>query len=217
MNRPAHPEGFSLPEVMFLLAYDPSKQRSCAGGNLDILLRAAALTELWLDGRVTDENKKATPVAAPRSNAGTDLVAVVFADLADSGPRRWQGAVTRRSRQAVGLVRDGLAARGVITTEPRRILGIFPTVRVSVRDPLARNRLKTVVDRAIAGSEPVDRVEPWVVAAATMATTVPLNTVADRRKRRAHKDRIAALNKLSGPGVPALRRAIQGRAAAAAG
>ena len=48
----------SLPTQLYLLAYDPRKERMTARTQLGYLMRAAALTDLRLSGHVTDEGRK---------------------------------------------------------------------------------------------------------------------------------------------------------------
>jgi hypothetical protein len=49
----------SLPARLYLLAYDTEKNRVTAQSQLGLVLRGAALADLYLTGRVTDENGKA--------------------------------------------------------------------------------------------------------------------------------------------------------------
>ncbi|MFL6056949.1 MAG: GPP34 family phosphoprotein, partial [Actinoallomurus sp.] len=49
----------SLPARLYLLAYDLDKERMTSRTQLGLVLRAAALADLYLDRRLADEDGKA--------------------------------------------------------------------------------------------------------------------------------------------------------------
>ncbi|MEV6304119.1 GPP34 family phosphoprotein [Actinoplanes sp. NPDC051861] len=203
----------SLPQRVFLLAYDPEKGRFRVGTNLGAMVRAAALADLYLDGRLTDENGR--PAAADR-RPGIDLVlATVLEEVASSRPRKWQSWIGRGQRATVSAVREQLSAGGWIRVEPRRILGLFPTTRVTLRDPRVRKNLLGRVSGAL--RDPVGRVDLADAALVAIVAAGELGVVLSRRARRDAKRRIQELTDLSGPVGPALRKQIAAEAAAAAG
>jgi hypothetical protein len=84
-----------------------------------------------------------------------------------------------------------------------------------LRQPLAVSRLAERVRMALRETGPSSRVEPRTAALVALAATGELPTVFPRAVRREHKRRIAELAELTGPTVPALRKAIQAAQAAA--
>ncbi|GGK01799.1 hypothetical protein GCM10010123_34630 [Pilimelia anulata] len=200
----------SLPQRMFLLAYDPDKGRIRAGGNTGAVLRAAALADLYLSGHLADERGRVAVVGVRRP-CPDPVLAAVLDEVAGARPRKWHTWVGRRQRAAVGAVRQQLGDGGWVRLEPHRILGLFPTVRVTVRDPRVRKELVSRVTGAL--SSPVGRVEPADAALVALVAAGDLHGVLDRRTKRAHKQRIRELTERSGPAGPALRKSIRDAAA----
>ncbi len=61
----------SLPARLYLLAYDTEKNRMTAGSQLGLVLRAAALADLYLTERLTDEAGKAHAAGGGGGPPGT--------------------------------------------------------------------------------------------------------------------------------------------------
>ncbi|MFB4314426.1 GPP34 family phosphoprotein [Actinomadura sp. 21ATH] len=201
----------SLPARMYLLAYDLNKQRmALSGERLGYLLRAAALTELYLDGRLTEERQR------PKADTPGDDPYGLLAQITASKPRSWKYWVRKDSRAMVRTVRDELAGAGWIRVRPRRVLGVFPADEVSVRDPRVVKTLWGGASSALRG-KPVAHVNSYDAAAVALAAAGELRTVLPRPDRRRHKRRIAELTARSGPAAPAVKKALADYWGAAAG
>jgi hypothetical protein len=198
----------SLAARIYLLAYDTSKQRLTSRGQLGVLVRAASLTELFLDGSLRDVEGR------PRVEGAASSLALT--EIAQSRPHRWAYWVGRGDRNAVRAVQNELVGARTIRLETSRILGIFPTTRVVVLDPMVVQRLRDAVNRTLRTSGPAAQVNRVDAAMVALAAIGGLRTAIDRRTARAHKSRIAELALAAGPAVPALRTVIQARQAAAA-
>jgi hypothetical protein len=198
---------------VFLLAYDPDRGRVRAGGNLGAMLRAAALADLYLNGRLTDERGRAA--VGVRHPCHDTVLDALLDEIAGSRPRKWHSWISRRHRVAVKAVRQQLGDGGWVRLEPRRILGLFPTTRVTVRDPRVRKELLGRVNGAL--KNPLGRVDPADAALVAIVAAAGLGLVLDRKTRRANKRRIQELTGLSGPIGPALRKSIEDAEAAAVG
>ncbi|HWG98694.1 MAG TPA: GPP34 family phosphoprotein [Pilimelia sp.] len=195
----------SLPQRVFLLAYSPDKGRIRAGGNLGAMLRAAAMADLYLNGHLTDVRGRA---AVDRRRPCPDpVLEALLEDIAGSRPRTWQAWVDSRQRAAVGAVRQQLSDGGWVRLEPHRVLGLFPTTRVTLRDHRVRKELLGRVSGAL--KKPIGRVDPADAALVAIVAAGDLTLVLDRKTTRAHKRRIQALTELSGPAGPALRASIR--------
>ncbi|WP_433337066.1 GOLPH3/VPS74 family protein [Spirillospora sp. CA-294931] len=200
----------SLPARMYLLAYDLEKRRMRKyGGRLGYVLRAAALTELYLDGRLIDERKKPKPDTPGEDPYG------VLAQIAASRPRSWQHWVRKGSGAMVRTVQDELEKGGWIRVERHKVLGLFPRARVTVRDARVVKNLWGGASSALRG-KPVAHVNSYDAATVALAAAGQINTVLPRGDRRRHKRRIAELTARSGPAPAAVRKVVRAELAEAA-
>jgi hypothetical protein len=205
----------TLPQRLYLLSWDRERKRFVGSGERDLLLRAGALAELLLTGLLADEAGRAVVVAGAKAPADPFL-AEVFAQIeAAAKPKKWQSWVNHRAGRAKRTVRDQLAAGRWVKVEQRRLLGMIPADRVTVRDPLAVRKLVDAAAAAVRAPR-VDTVPAVDAAAAALAATANLRTVLPRKEARARKERITALGERIAPVPTALRKAISGRHAAAA-
>jgi hypothetical protein len=201
----------SLPQCVFLLAYNPGKGRVGMSTNLGAVLRAAALADLYRTGHLADQRGRAA--VDTRHPCHDPVLESVRDEIAGSRPRKWQSWVDRRQRATIGAVRQQLSDGGWVRLEPRKILGLFPTVKVTVRDPRVRKELLARVGAAL--KDPVGRVDSADAALVAIVAAGDLTLVLDRRTKRANKRRIQELTELSGPVGPALRKSIEATVAAA--
>ncbi|WP_082119327.1 GOLPH3/VPS74 family protein [Saccharothrix sp. ST-888] len=203
----------TLPGKLYLLAYDPQRERLTGVRDLDFLLRAAALTELLRRGLLREDGRG--PAAVGSEPAGLDpVLAELLRLIREERPRSWQSWVARRRARTARAVRDGLAAAGWIRVDEYRVLGLFPAARVTPRDPRVRKALVEAVAQALHG--PLSRVDPGDAALVALADAAQLRTVLTWRQRREFRARIDKLAPAAGPLPGALRRAIRARNAAAA-
>jgi hypothetical protein len=91
---------------------------------------------------------------------------------------------------------------------------LFPTTKVTIRDPRVRKELLGRVNGAL--KNPIGRIDPADAALVAIVAAGDLKLVLARQAKRANKRRIQELTELSGPIGPALRKSIQAAAAAAA-
>jgi len=220
----------SLAARIFLLAYDPERGRLTARSKLGKLLRAAILVDLQLNAYIDDDAGRArvtTPGSRPTGSrsAGSasvsvpvdPVVAAVLEELRAVGPRRWRHWIDRRGGVTVRQVRDELARAHLIRVEPYRVLGIFPTARITLRHPLVRRHILQSARDTLRPSRLVSRVDLRDAAIVVLASTADLRTVVTKEQRIRHKDRLAQLAVRVGPVVPALKKSLQQSQASAGG
>ncbi|WP_405069087.1 GPP34 family phosphoprotein [Kribbella sp. NBC_01510] len=197
----------ALAARLFLLAYDPERGRLVGRSKLGKLLRAAALTDLQLNGNLADDNGRArlTMTAAPSD----PVLALVLEDIRAVGPRKWRHWVDRRQRAIVREVRDDLERARMIKVEPHRILGLIPADRITLRHPLVRRQILQSARDTLRPSRLVTRVDLRDAAIVVLASTADLRTVVTKEQRIRHKDRLTQLAVRVGPVVPALKRSLQ--------
>lgn len=198
----------SLPQRIFVLAYDPDKGGVGLGTNLGAMLRAAALADLHRGGHLTDAcGRVAIDVRHPCHDPVLDAL---LEEIAGSKPHTWQSWIGHRQGTTVRAVRQQLSDGGWVHLQPRKILGLFPTTRVPLRDPRVRTELLDLVNAAL--HQPVGSIDSADAALVAIVAAGDLTLVLDRGTRRANKQRIQELTKLSGPIGPALRKSIQAAA-----
>lgn len=196
----------SLPAQLYLLGYDGRKQRVVTNDRFPRLIRAAALTELLLCGRIADAD------GTVRVTADTPLGDPALDDLlhriARSRPRRWRHWSSDPGHVTARAVRDGLEAGRWIEVELRRPSLIHDRSRVRVRDPHVVQRLAARVGRAL--TDPPSRIDDRQAALVALAAAGRLRTVLPWAARRAHRRRIAQLTARAGAAAPALHKAAWG-------
>ncbi|OHV45591.1 MULTISPECIES: GPP34 family phosphoprotein [Parafrankia] len=228
----------SLPAQLYLLAYDLERNRMYRSPYLGRALRAAAATELYQAGLLTDENGRVKPVApraehrphaegrpgqpaAPgrrRTPTADELCAQLIGEVgASSRHRSWKHWVKKNQRTAGRVVRDQLEAGRWIRVERRRILGMIPATSVTVRDRAMVRRLHREVEQVLHGG-PAGRADPGPASLAALLAAGQIGAMKSGRARRALKGRLALLEPVAGPAVPALRAAVrEAQAAESAG
>ncbi|MEV7231346.1 GPP34 family phosphoprotein [Polymorphospora sp. NPDC051019] len=198
----------SLPQRIFLLAYNPDKGRVDLGTSLGAMLRAAALADLLRGGHLTDERGRAA--IDVRHPCHDPVLDALLEEIAGSRPHTWQSWIGHRQRATVRATRQQLNDGGWVHLQPHKVLGLFPTTKVTVRDPRVRKDLLDRVNTAL--RKPIGSIDPADAALVAIIAAADLNLVLDRKTRRANKQRIQELTKLSGPIGPALRKSIQAAA-----
>ncbi|WP_327068516.1 GOLPH3/VPS74 family protein [Kitasatospora sp. NBC_01302] len=201
----------TLPGKLYLLAYPPDAACLRRRGELGLVLRAAALTDLLQRGLIAD--RAGCPLPDRPAPARLDpVLRSVLDQITESKPHGWERWVRTKDRPFTLAVRDRLSEEGYLDLAEHRVLGLFPTLRPVPRDQSVRQRLAAEVEAAFTG--PAEQVEPWRAAVVALAAAGDMSTVLPRQRRRAERARIAELTALTGPAPAALRRAVRARHAA---
>jgi Golgi phosphoprotein 3 (GPP34) len=198
----------SLPARLYLLAYDTEKNRMTAQSRLGLVLRAAALTDLYLAGRVTDENGKARATGDPRP-VGDPMLDEMLQLLAAHKPRSWQGWIGH-GKPAIRTVSTQLEDSLAIRVEHRRILAD----KVELRDQFAVRQYADELRAEL--RRPASRPEPRTAAVLALADRGELTNLISRAERREHRQQLDELAAATGPIADALRKAWRARQAAQA-
>lgn len=199
----------SLPAVLYLLAYDTRKNRLTARSRLGLVLRAAALTELYLGELVTDDGGKAR--AARGGPAGDPVLDALLEEIAARGPQRWHRLVRRREHRTVRAVREQLTAARWLRVEPRTFL----PDRVELREPYRVRQHADEVRAALRA--PAAHADARTAAVLALAANGEVASVLTRAQRREHKRLLDELADQTGPVAAALKRALREKRAAHTG
>jgi hypothetical protein len=206
----------SLPAKVYLLACDLGKNRLRDRKRTGYLVRAAALTELLLRGRLTDDGGvvRAAPGPAVPDLVLDDLLTRVLEGRA----RKWRSWVRADSGATLSEVERQLDAAGVISLWETEILGLFPSRRPAVLATDEVKRLHALVDDVLRGDRAVAQIPAADAALTSLVAAVELKGVVSGRDRRHYRARLDELEERGGAAVPALRRVFRAlRAARASG
>ncbi|OON81813.1 GOLPH3/VPS74 family protein [Streptomyces tsukubensis] len=202
------PEGsLSLPAKLYLLAWDPARDRVTGASHLHHLVRAGALTELAMSGLLTDDSGIATPTSDRRT--GDTALDSLLELIEESRPRSWKKWVTSRAGVTLDAVREGLVAAGLLRTRRKRVFGVFPSTAYVVTDRALVGDLHERARSVLRSTGPVSEVSDEDAALVALATAGELRTVATGREARRHKKRIEELTERVGAAAPALRKVIK--------
>lgn len=198
----------TLPQRLYLLSFDPEKNRLDAASTLvrGPSLRAAALAELTLQGLLQDEKGKAVRNTAAAAPADPFLAEVL--ELASPDERtHWFTLVDRGWHKAESTVRDGLEALGDISSTRRKVLGVFPSRQVRLTEPARLSGLReNVRDAVLLDRDPASvPVQDAILAA--LAADADVYSVFTVKERWRHRKAFAGLGKYVDGVLPGLRTA----------
>jgi hypothetical protein len=199
----------SLPQLLYLLCYTVEK------GKFELtnlqgrgqLLRAAALTELTLDGRLNAEGGRV--VQSPTEPPHDPFLAEVWHDVPAQKPKRWLPLVHNKAHTAEKPIREQLAATGAITIRYERWLKLLAVDRVAVNDPQQVLALQERARNAVLRGTDLAAIPMDELTMAVLAAEVEVTSVFTGKERREHKQALKTLGAHFDSVVPGLRTALR--------
>ncbi|MFC4062976.1 GPP34 family phosphoprotein [Planomonospora corallina] len=149
----------TIAEEVLLLAHEESTGKPLVNSTqLDPALGGALLAELAITGRIDLAGKKV--VVRDTTPLGDEELDATLARIAgDSKERKPEWWVYRLSSAKLRRrLLTGLAERGVLDAEHRKVLGVFPVTRYPERDPRVEREIRERVQSVLAGSDPDERI-----------------------------------------------------------
>ncbi|MEV0278641.1 GPP34 family phosphoprotein [Streptomyces sp. NPDC050610] len=225
----------TLPRRMYLLSLYADDGEPGLGRFRGLLLRAAALTELTVDGRIEGRDGKAVrktaaeppsdpslaeppsdpPLAEPPSDLcfaespSDPFLDDVLSGVSTDEPRHWMTLLQRDAHTAEAAVREQLAATGVITVRQGKALGVLPTSKITVNTPEEIRALRERVRNAVMlGLDPATAPVDET-AAAVLAAESEVESVFTLKERWKHRKALSALGAHYDGAVPGLREALR--------
>ncbi|MEV4599644.1 GPP34 family phosphoprotein [Amycolatopsis sp. NPDC049253] len=195
----------SLAAQAYLLAGDPDKGRIRRRGRAALLVRAAAVTDLLLRGRLTVAGGRVS--ATGRGPTGDLLLDDLLADLADEGPTRWRRLLRRDSADTLRSLELQLAAAGILRPHVTPVLR-RKVLHLADRSPAVDAR--ATVDRALRA--PLSEVDTRAAVLTALAAAAEVGFT--RRSSRRHAERLAELDGVAGSAAAELRGLLRARRAA---
>ncbi|WP_249346097.1 GPP34 family phosphoprotein [Microbispora sp. H11081] len=147
-----------IAEEVLLLAYREDTGKPVIGSvELDCAVAGALLAELAVRGRVGFDGKKLR--VEDDARLGDEILDGALQRVAEETRPRdaswWVGKLRAGGLRKRLLTR--LAARGVLSEQADRILGVFPTTRYPELDPRHERDVRERVHNVLAGAEPDER------------------------------------------------------------
>ncbi|MFF8729110.1 GPP34 family phosphoprotein [Streptomyces sp. NPDC015171] len=197
----------TLPYRMYLLAYDDSARGPFDRRRTGFLVRAAALVELVLRGRLVETGDGVVRVAAPGPPTGDPVLDEVLREAAGS-PHGWKHLIRLHRSRTLAAVEDRLATRGLLAADERGWR--FAGRRLAVTDPTDVRALTDHASAVLRGGGPAAEVDVADAALVALCAAGRVPSVVPRRDSRVHRARVDDLTGRLGPLAPGLEKAVRG-------
>jgi Golgi phosphoprotein 3 (GPP34) len=199
----------SLPQRLYLLCYSVDKEKfeltNLQGRGQ--LLRAAALTELTLDGLLSAEGGKVMRTSTEPPDE--PFLAEVWNDIPADKPKRWLRFVHNKAHTAERPIRHQLVVEGALTVQQGKRLGLLTVDRVTPTAPQQVLAMQERVrDAVLHGPDPAT-VPKDELTMAVFAAEVEVTSVFSGKERRAHAAEFKKLAARFDSLVPGLRAALR--------
>ncbi|MFF9113537.1 GPP34 family phosphoprotein [Streptomyces sp. NPDC014805] len=189
--------------AMYLLAHDEAAERPYDRSRTALLVRAAAVVDLAMRGRL--EEDRGTVTVSGTAPTGSPVLDRVLRDALAG--HSWKHLLRRHRKRTLSDVEDRLTATGVLTvTEPRTRFGAR---RLSVTEPAVTAALYARVSAALHGNGPVNELPAADAALLALAAAGGIRAVVSRRHRKAFRSRIDACTGTLGALGPGLEQAVR--------
>ncbi|MGW1590187.1 GOLPH3/VPS74 family protein [Streptomyces sp. NPDC002386] len=192
-----------LPSLMYLLAHDDAAEGPYDRPRTQLLVRAAALVDLAMRGRLGEED--GTVTVSGTEPTGDPVLDGVLREAA--APHGWRHLMRVDRKRTLTRVEDRLAAAGVLgVTEPRTPFG---TRRLTVTDRAVPTALRARVSAALHGDGPVGAIPTADAALLALAAAGGVRTVLSRQDRKTYRTRIDACTGTLAALAPGLEKAVR--------
>ncbi|MGW5650137.1 GOLPH3/VPS74 family protein [Streptomyces humi] len=193
-----------LTRLVYLLAHDEAAEGPYDRSRTGLLVRAAALVDLALRGRLREDGDGSVAVSGTTPTGDPVLDGV----LRDAAGHNWKHLVRRHRKRTLTGLEDRLAAAGLLTVHaPRTFLG---TRRVTVTDPAVPAAVRARVLAVLHGDGPVSGLPATDAALLALAAAGGVRSVVSRRDQKAYRARIDACTGRLAALAPGLEKAVRG-------
>lgn len=189
--------------LMYLLAHDDRADGPYDRSRTELLVRAAALIDLALRGRLREDG--GTVTVSGTEPTGDPVLDGVLRDAA--ARHGWKHLVRHHRRRTLTEVEDRLAAAGLLTLKTPRTR--FGTRRSTVTDPAVPAVLRARVSAALQGDDPVRELPAADAALLALAAAGGIRSIVSRQDQRAFQARIDACTRSLAALAPGLEKAVR--------
>ncbi|WP_420010348.1 GOLPH3/VPS74 family protein [Streptomyces collinus] len=188
---------------MYLLAHDAAAEAPYDRARTALLVRAAALTDLALRGRLREDGGTVTASGTPPT--GDVVLDGVLREAGDG--HGFKFLVRRHRKRTLAQVEDQLAAAGLLRVkEPRTPFGAR---RPAVTDPAEPAALHARLATALHDATPVRELPATDAALLALASAGGIRSVVSRREDKTYRARIDACTKSLACLAPGLEHAVR--------
>ncbi|MFB8135408.1 GOLPH3/VPS74 family protein [Streptomyces mirabilis] len=188
--------------LMYLLAHDDAAEGPYDRSRTELLVRAAALIDLALRGRLREDG--GTVTVSDTAPTGDPVLDGILRDAAGHG---WKQLVRRHRRRTLTEVEDRLAVAGLLTVRaPRTRIG---TRRSTVTDHAVPAAVRARVSAALHGNGPVRQIPAADAALLALAAAGGIRSAVSRQDHKTFRARIDACTGSLGALAPGLEKAVR--------
>jgi hypothetical protein len=192
-----------LASLLYLLAYDEAAEGPYDRSRTRLLVRAAAVIDLALRGRLGQDAGTVT-VSGTESTGDPVLDGV----LRDAGAGRgWKHLVRRHRKQTLTEVENRLAAAGLLTVKAPRTR--FGTRRLTVTDRTVPAALRTRVSAALHADGPLQEIPAADAALLALSAAGGIRSAVSRQDHKTFRARIDACTGHLAALAPGLDKAVR--------
>ncbi|MET8451955.1 GPP34 family phosphoprotein [Streptomyces sp. NPDC005209] len=189
--------------LMYLLAHDDAAEGPYDRSRAELLIRAAALVDLALRGRLGEDGGTVT-VSDTRPTGDPVLDGVLRDAAAGHG---WKHLMRSHRKRTLTEVEDRLAAAGLLTVKAARTR--FGKRRLTVTDRAVPAALHARVYAALNGDAPVQEIPPADAALLALAAAGGIHSVVSRQDHKTFRARIDACTGTLAALGPGLEKAVR--------
>lgn len=192
-----------LPCTLYLLAHDEAAEAPYDRSRAALLVRAAALIDLAMRGRL--EEHAGTVTVSGTEPTGNPVLDRVLRDAADG--HSWKHLVRRHRTHTLTDAEDRLIAAGLLTAKaPRTRLG---TRRLSVTDRAVPAALRARLSAVLHGDGPVRDIPAADAALLALAAAGGVPSVVSRQDQKTFRARIDTCTASLAALAPGLEKAVR--------
>ncbi|MFJ1559907.1 GOLPH3/VPS74 family protein [Streptomyces mirabilis] len=188
--------------LMYLLAHDDAAEGPYDRPRTELLVRAAALIDLALRGRLREDG--GTVTVSGTAPTGDRVLDGILRDAAGHG---WKQLVRRHRRRTLTEVEDRLAVAGLLTVRAPRTR--FGTRQSTVTDHAVPAALRARVSAALHGHGPVRQIPAADAALLALAAAGGIRSAVSRQDHKTFRARIDACTGSLGALAPGLEKAVR--------
>lgn len=188
---------------MYLLGHDNVAEGPYDRSRTELLVRAAALVDLALRGRLGEDG--GTVTVSGTEPTGDPVLDGVLRDAAAG--HGWKALVRRHRKRTLTEVEDRLAAAGLLTVKVPRTR--FGARRLTVTDRAVPAALRARVSAALHGDGPVQEIPAADAALLALAAAGGIRSVVSRQDQKTFRARIDACTGRLAALAPGLETAVR--------